>query len=82
MTYKLFISSHRGDGSRTEIPCPKCRKEILYNGNYFCSECEWVFDLVDGVFNVVLLKGLRDCALKAGDTDYAELCNFYLGEDA
>jgi hypothetical protein len=31
---------------RTGVPCPKCSAEIVYNGNYFCSEhgdrCDWV----------------------------------------
>lgn len=22
--------------------CPKCQKPLAYNGNYWCSECDWV----------------------------------------
>ncbi len=31
---------------RTGQPCPKCGAEIVYNGNYFCSE--FVIPALDG----------------------------------
>jgi len=27
------------------VPCPKCGAEIVYNGNYFCSN--WQYPLLD-----------------------------------
>lgn len=31
-------------GQATGQPCPKCGTEIIYNGNYFCPENDWVLD--------------------------------------
>jgi hypothetical protein len=45
--------------SRTGQPCPKCGAEIVYNGNYFCSQfqhsgpkdewntCDWAMEQDD-----------------------------------
>jgi uncharacterized Zn finger protein (UPF0148 family) len=29
------------DGDPVGIPCPECGVEAVYNGNYFCPECDW-----------------------------------------
>lgn len=31
-----------GDRIVPNHTCPDCGAKILYNGNYFCSDCEWV----------------------------------------
>lgn len=77
MASGLYISSSSND-RRTGQECPKCSSEVVYNGNYFCSECEWAMPehYKDGLR---FLIGLRDIALEYGDTSYADHCDYYIG---
>lgn len=71
-------------GDPTGVPCPECEAEIVYNGNYFCSSCDWVSPvyeeetLEDRAFTKKLLEGLRDKRREAGRYESADRCQYYL----
>jgi hypothetical protein len=43
-------------GDPIDIPCPKCKGQLVYNGNYFCTECKW--QLPDRANSKIYLEGL------------------------
>lgn len=36
-------------GDPVEPRCPKCGDSCVYNGNYFCTECDWALPIHERV---------------------------------
>lgn len=64
--------------SPTGVPCPSCGDPIVYNGNYFCTICEWAMPDTWGGTKKVLpyLEGLIRKRQEAGQDTFRE--EFYL----
>lgn len=37
---EFYLSYDHPLDMRTGVPCPECHSEIVYNGNYYCSQFE------------------------------------------
>lgn len=64
-------------------PCPKCRrKTIVYNGNYFCTHCNWAMGEADRPHRITIayLIQERDRALESDDIERANVMRRYLYE--
>lgn len=59
-----MVSAHGWpERARTGVPCPRCSAEIVYNGNYFCSnlprDCQWAMSSDDaGALSTRCREGL------------------------
>jgi uncharacterized Zn finger protein (UPF0148 family) len=69
------------------VRCPRCgREEVVYNGNYFCDECDWVMPerrsrTNDHIVKTYLIQR-RAAAIEKDDTDEVERMEFYLKDYA
>ena len=59
--------------------CPKCLSfEVVYNGNYFCTHCDWAMGRdVPRIVKAYLIQ-CRAGALAKGDTERVADMDFYL----
>ena len=68
-------------GWLVEPPCPKCGNLCVYNGNYYCTECDWAFPHPDKKPNskklqqwgVDAYKSLMEFRNETPDPEYLKL---------
>lgn len=54
--------------------CPRCRGVLVYNGNYFCIDCDWAYSGRGRLGIARLLAGLIKTRRKLGrNTEREEL---------
>lgn len=66
-------------------PCPRCNLlSVVYNGNYFCAECDWAMSDQDSKRNRQIIKAYLmqryQEAKRAGDQPTMDRMTYYLKE--